>query len=46
MFYSYKSTTNNVLIYRNGEHVATASTYNAAAEWVQKDREQRTVNTA
>lgn len=46
MFYSYKSTSNNVLIYRNGVHVATASTYNAAADWVKKDREHRTVNTA
>lgn len=40
MFYSFKSVSNEVQIYRNGVHVATAKTFIAASDWVQKDREK------
>lgn len=43
MFYSYKSTANSVMIYRNNIHVATATTFNAAAQWVKEDREAQNV---
>lgn len=40
MFYSFKSVRNEVLIYRNNVHVATARTFNAANDWVTADRQK------